>query len=412
MSAMFVGYGMVYHDTPAVVSIFFVFLLIYLCADQFLPRRAENSIKFFMLTLIIGLFVVGAMIGAMLMRHSSAPHQFVHDGLIQIEQATRFLLAGKNPYVEDYTQTPLANWLFEISGTAINPALYHNAYLPFFFVFTAPFYLFANASLGWFDGRMIFLPMFLAVLVLLAQAVSDRNKKYALLFFVTLNPFFTRYLIEGRNDVFVLFWIVLGAHLLRQRREKLALIAVGLACASKLTAWFLAPFFALYLLQPSATSWGAWLAKNYFVSFRRLMPLVLTLILVVGPFALWDLGAFVDDVWNYPNGTSAIAPYPIHGYGFNIFLRELGLLSSGASRSPVEMLQWIIGLPLFGWLAWRQVKRNTLAQMWFGYALLVAVMGYFSHVLNDNHIGFVLTLIAIALLSDDPARARESGRDA
>ncbi|MBI5304323.1 MAG: DUF2029 domain-containing protein [Chloroflexi bacterium] len=403
--AMFVGYGMVYHDTPAVVSIFFVFLLVYLFADQFLARRYEEMTKFFVLTLVIGLFIVGATVGAILLRRASAPHQFVHDGLIQTEQATQFLLSGRNPYLEDYTQTPMAQWHFEIEGVAINPALYHNPYLPFFFLFTAPFFLLSNALLGWFDGRIIFLPMFVAVMGMLAQWVTNRPKKYALLFFVALNPFFTPYLIEGRNDVFVLFWLVLGVHLLRRKYEWLSSVAIGLACASKLTAWFLIPFYTIYLLRPEATIFKTWLGLHTIRRACRLLPLALVVALIIVPFFVWDPATFIDDVWNYQNGTSQFAPYPIHGYGFNILIKQVGLIPLGAVRSPSEVLQWIIGLPLLGLLMWRQHTHDTLSQMWLGYAFLIAVIAFFSHSLNDSHIGFILTLFVIGILTNEDVRS-------
>ncbi len=399
---MFAGYAITFHGTPPVVAILFAMLLLYLSADGLLPARWGYHIKFFLLALAVSLFAVGFTITQIILRHNTAPYLYVHDGLIQTEEATRFLLAGKNPYVEDYTQTPMKDWDFRVGNLRLNPALYHNAYLPFLFLFSAPFYVIINTWLGWFDGRMVFLPMFIGVLAMLARWVSERGRKFALLLFVTLNPFFAPYLVQGRNDVFVLFWIVLSVHLLRQHHEAWSLVAMGLACTSKLTAWFLIPFYTLYLVQPSPDALWLWLRTNVWSVQRRLLPLIGTFALIMVPFLVWQPVAFVDGIWNFMNGTSAFAPYPIFGYGFNILAQGFGLLPADALRSPFEILQWIIGLPLLVLLVWRQIKNNTLPQMWFSYALLLAVMSFFSHVLNDNHIGFILTLFAIAFFSDDP----------
>ncbi len=399
--AMFAGFAFAFHDGLAIVAILFFILLLYLIADALLPAGRQFRVKFFLLTLAIGLAVFGWSAVLIILRHTTAPYLYVHDGLIQTEEAVKFLLAGKNPYVEDYTRTPMADWYFKVGNITVNPALYHNAYLPFLFLFIAPFYLLLNVSLGWFDGRMIFLPMFLGVLLILAQWVNDRSRKFALVLFVAFNPLFVTYLMQGRNDVFVLFWILLSVHLLCLKHEGLSLIALGLASASKLTAWFLIPFYALYLLQPSPDTLWLWLRANVRLVQRRLLPLIGTFALIMLPFLVWQPAVFIESIWNYPNGASAFAPYPVFGYGFNILAQGFGLLPADAIRSPFEILQWIVGLPLLIFLAWRQIKNNTLSQMWLSYALLLGVMSFFSHVLNDNHIGFILTLFAIAAFTDD-----------
>ena len=71
-----------------------------------------------------------------------------------------------------------------------------------------------------------------------------------MLYEVITNPILASDVIFGQNDSFILFWIVLGLWLLRraeqsdqQRWTLLGSFAFGLACASKPTAWFLAPFW-------------------------------------------------------------------------------------------------------------------------------------------------------------------------
>jgi hypothetical protein len=398
--AMFAGFAAADPDNRPTIAIFFAILVLYLMADRLLSSRWESLAKFSLLALAVSLFVLAPAIEVMVMRRNSEPYLYAHDGLIQIEEATKFILAGRNPYVEDYTRTPMLNWDFRIGNLRANPALYHNAYLPFFFLFDAPFLVVLNGLIGWFDGRMVFLPMFLVLLVILAQWVRDRSSKYALLLFVALDPLFARFLIEGRNDVFVLFWIVLSIHLLRSGHKNLSLVAFGLACASKLTAWFLIPFYAIYFLQPNVDMFR-WRLAEWARSLRAFIPFVATVGLIVVPFLLWQPSAFFDDVWLYPNGTSAFAPYPVSGYGFNGLAQGVGWIPQDAIRSPFEFLEWIAGVPLLALLVWRQVKHNSLPQMWFSFALLIAAMSFFSHVFNDNHIGFVLTLFAIATFTDD-----------
>ncbi len=96
------------------------------------------------------------------LRHVTGPYEYAHDGMIQTEEAIRFVLAGKNPYAENYGNTPMALWHFQEPNLSVNPALYHLPYLPFLIICSTLFYIAAQATMGWFDERMIFLTMFVA----------------------------------------------------------------------------------------------------------------------------------------------------------------------------------------------------------------------------------------------------------
>ncbi len=403
--ALFGGLALRFLDLPLLVTFVFGLFLIYALVDKFASPRIQSFVKFFILAVLVGFFTIGLTVGGIILRRQTTPSAYIHDGAIQIEESAKFILAGKNPYVENYLQTPLVNWEFKFGGVEQNPALYHNAYLPFMFLSQIPFYLLSERLIGWFDIRFVFLGMFLGLLFVLSRWVSKFNQRMALLLLVALNPFFVTFFAEGRNDVFVLFWIVLAIELMRQKRVAWSALVLGLACASKLTAWFLIPFWALYIFQPPTTRLVNWMYDNKLKIVRRLLPLGATITIIILPFILWNPGAFIDDVWFYPNGTSAIAPYPVYGYGFNILMQALGWLPSNALHSPFEILQWIIGLPLLFFLMWRQIRSNTVTQMWFSYALLLGGMGYFSHVLNDNHIGFILILFTIAMFCEEPAQS-------
>lgn len=399
---LFGGLALRFLELPLLVTFVFGLFLIYGMVDKFASPRIQSLVKFSILAVLIGFFAIGSTVDGIILRHQTVPSVYIHDGAIQIEEAAKFVLAGRDPYGQDYKQTPLVNWELKIGGAEENPALYHNAYLPFMFLSQIPFYLLSEKIIGWFDIRFVFLGMFIGILFVLSRWVSKFNQRMALLLLVALNPFFVTFFAEGRNDVFVLFWIVLAVELMRQKRVAWSALVLGLACASKLTAWFLIPFWALYIFQPPTTRLVNWMNDNKLNLVRRLLPLGATITIIILPFILWNPGAFIDDVWFYPNGTSAIAPYPVDGYGFNILMQALGWLPANAFHSPFEILQWIIGLPLLLFLMWRQIRSNTVTQMWFSFALLLGVMGYFSHILNDNHIGFILILFTIAMFCEEP----------
>lgn len=117
------------------------------------------------------------------------------------------------------------------------------------------------------------------------------------------------------------------------------------------------------------------------------------------PFSLWDPITFVVDVFRYPVGLTEHG-YPIRSLGFGGLALALGWIPSNVSPFPFEWLQVLFGLPALLLLLCFQWTRNTLGRMWLGYRLFMLVIGVFSHVFNDNHLGFVLNLIAIGLLSD------------
>lgn len=402
--AMFAAYGIALHDYEFFVGLFFLATMVYVCADYFLASRWAFTIKLTLLILVVVLCVGGMMFNAIVQHRANPSSPTTHDGMVQTEQAVKMFLAGKNPYVEDYTQTPMRLVPFRIGNLTENPALYHNAYLPFTFEFIAPFYLLLYAVIGWFDARLLFGILYIGWLLIASRLAQPGSQRYALSIVLALNPFFALYLVEGRNDILILFWITTSLVLLRLRHESLSLIALGFACASKWTAWFLLPFYLIFLFQvPPRRNW-TWPRVNALNLARRTLPLWITIGLLVVPFVVWNPAAFVDDVWNYPNGSSLIAPYPLNGYGFNQFMRFLTGIPSDAIHSPFEVLQWIIGIPLLILLSYRQLRRNSISQLWLGYALLLGVMGYFSHVFNDNHIGYVLSLFALSIFSDEHRR--------
>jgi hypothetical protein len=85
------------------------------------------TLKLLLVTLIISLVVVLPMTAWMMLRATTASWQYIHDGAIQIEESVKYLLQLKNPYSEDYHETPLAEWKYAPEGEEEDPALYHNA---------------------------------------------------------------------------------------------------------------------------------------------------------------------------------------------------------------------------------------------------------------------------------------------
>jgi hypothetical protein len=388
------------------ITIAFGTLMIYATLDALRDRFNEVKVhraKLALVWLIIVSTVVAQSVLLTLLRQATGPANYTHDGgVIQTEEALKYVLAGKNPYVEDYVNTPMAEW-----GLDYKTALYHYPYLPWTFLFSAPFYLVSQAVLGWYDQRFVYLLLFVITLLLAPRLAPKRADKLGLVMVLGLNPIMGVDVIFGQNDSFVLFWIVLALWLLRRSREKgedkgwgilLSVISFGLACASKPTAWFLAPFYFLYLLREEGISLGS-LRALAIPLLRRVTPCLVIFAVLVLPFAVWDWGALVDDVWGWASGV-AEAPYQIRGWGFANLILALGLVESKLDYFPFWIPELFACLPLLLFLLWKQIKTNTLGAALYSYSALMFVFFYFSRFLNENYLGFILAFVVLASYAD------------
>ena len=178
-----------------------------------------------------------------LVRQQSAPYLHAHDGLLQTEAAAQFVLAGKNPYVETYYQTPLALAPFDVKGLTVNPALEHFTYLPLTFLLPA-----ALAGRAWQQLRSALrafdlLPAHALVATRLTQ---NPQKRLLLVMALGLNPLFVGPLVEGRNDVMVLSWLIFTWALLQRGKITASAITLALACGTKHPAVVFVPFYFVY----------------------------------------------------------------------------------------------------------------------------------------------------------------------
>jgi hypothetical protein len=430
--------------TLLLISLAFGFCLVYLLLDMLGERWSATTIyriKMGLVYVMIALLVfgqTGLLIG---LRHIAGPAAYTHDGgVIQTEVTIEYLLRGVNPYVADYLDTPMAAW-----GTEYRTALYHFPYLPWTFLFSAPVYLLSQATLGWFDQRLVYLLLFALTLALTQSLPLRQGDKLGAVMVVGLNPILASDVIFGQNDSFVLFWIVLAVWLLRLAESRsitgnhsddkgtatrppmtypitrtcpdpgnrdgirdggagvrfLSAAVFGLACASKPTAWFLAPFWLLYLL---GDEWGG--AGNAELSLRRgwqwlrlllrrAWPMLAVFIVIVGPWLVWDPVALFDDVWRWSAGTSA-TPYQIRGWGLSNFILAFSLVPDRLAYWPFWMIELLVATPLLIALLWRQMRHNTLGTMLYHYVVLLFVFFYVSRFLNENYLGYLLALFALA----------------
>ncbi len=399
-------------------------LLAYFLVHEFVPRdRSRYRARLALIWAIVLLTVVASSLKLTLLRQESSPASYSHDGgVIQTEAAIDYLLRGRNPYVEDYVNTPMAEWGINEFRTA----LYHYPYLPWTFVFSAPFRVLANGLVGWYDQRLVYLLLFVMTLLLAPGLTQRTETKLLLVMALGLNPIMGSDLIYGQNDSFVLAWIVLSLWLWirAQRAEarqadhrtaqggdaglgwRLASAgAFGLACASKPTAWFLAPFYLLLLAGGDPTHlWRqprAWLGR----ACRRGWPALAAAALLIGPYLIWNPAAMFDDVWRWSSGTSATA-YQIWGWGASNLVLALGWVESRFSYWPFWLPQLAVSLPLLAALLWRQTKENSPSRALWSYGLFLLAFFFFSRFLNENYLGFITAVVTLGTLVEIQALPR------
>lgn len=401
------------------ISIAFAACLLYLLID--LLSRQPHGQPVYLLKLTIVFVIIGATIFVstaklISLRNAFGPASYCHDGgVIQTEEAVKLFLAGKNPYSENYLDTPLAEW-----GVDYRSAVYHYPYLPWSFAFSAPVYLAFVSLTGWFDQRIIYLFLFALILIMALRLTSNRTARLSLVMILGLNPIMGSDIIFGQNDVFVLFWIVLALWLLPRRpgaeapewRYYASTLAMGLAVASKPTAWFVLPFFLLYLVSLDFRKTGEQ-SSHSFRWARRLIPLPVVFLLLIVPYLIWDAPALLDDVWKWSSGASEI-PYQIRGWGAAIWVLALGLVGSRLDYFAFWIPQALVCVPLI-LLQLRQQWRGLLGQrttagiapIAFHAGILLFAYAFFSRFLNENYIGFIAALLAIGTLGDWPASHTE-----
>ena len=384
-------------------------LLVYLLVDEFLRHeRARYWAKLALIWIIVLLTVFGPSLKLILLRQGSGPASYSHDGgVIQTEATIDFLLQGRNPYVENYLSTPMAEWGINEFRTA----LYHYPYLPWTFLFSAPFWLLSKAAIGWYDQRFVYLLLFALTLLLLPGLARGRQAKLLLVMLIGLNPIMGSDLIYGQNDSFVLAWLVLSLWLwFRWQRVGgrgwlwASAVVFGLACASKPTAWFLAPFYLLLVaggdpadLWRKPLAWGvrAW---------RAAWPALAVTVLITAPYFIWNPGAMIDDVWRWSNGTSDTA-YQIWGWGASNLILALGWVRSRFDYWPFWLPQVVISLPLLLALLGRQARENTAARAFWSYGLFLLVFFFVSRFLNENYLGYIVACLIIGALAEGEGSA-------
>ncbi len=345
--------------------------------------KVRNLLFWFILIIVFG----GTTVTAIVDRSKTAPVFGVHDIILQQEAAMRYLLEGKNPYKETYFGTPVESFHYDERGKpAVNPALYHFVMPPWYLLFPFGFYVMSIPILGYFDGRMPLVILAFAFFFLVSRWFKHKELGLLAVVLLALSPATVDYFIEGRSDMFALFWLALSLFLLDKKQVFWSGIMYGLALMSKQTIWFSMPFYFMYV----------WLIiKNKKLCIVNIGLVSAITAAIAGPFFLLDPKAFIDSTVFYLSG-GGTGGYPVAGYGWGMVLWGLGFIKDLHAQYPFSLWQAVFGLPVLLVLLGFLRKRPVLSSVWFGYAVFLFVIWYFSRYFNNSHLGYLSSLFVLA----------------
>ncbi len=276
--------------------------------------------------------------------------------------------------------------------------------------------------MGHYDQRWLYLALMAVMLAVVSRLATDARSRLALVAVLGLNPVMNLDLVFGQNDAFVLCWVLFSLVAWAKWRQGvdagqaagrwllLSTLCYGLACASKPTAWFFAPFYALLLIvDQSGTTldWGK-LQRAGRTLVVRGWPALALFILLTGPYLVWDPYAFYDDVWRWSNGQGETG-YQIWGWGASNFVLALGWVNDRFEPWPFLIFEALLALPLLIWFMIRQWRHNTLAAACLHYSLFLFAFFYASRFLNENYLGYILAFLAVGILARSLPYASSSG---
>ena len=351
----------------------------YAVRDRRSGPRFTTRARVVHLAAIVTAFVIVPTIASIVLRETGKPYSYIHDGALMVEEAARKLLHGMNPYVADYLDTPMFYW-----PMINNPALYHLTYFPFMFLVTTPFvWLFDHLGVIW-DQRYLYLPAYIGSLALVPFLVQGASRRLALTAAIALKPQLFPFVVEGRNDFFVLFFLFAGLALLIRERRTASSLAFAAAGAAKLHALLFLPFVAVYFVATRRPRTVGDVARGLLPTW----PAALFLLATFVPFLVNDFGAFYDDVVRY-NAGGAAWTYPISGMGFSALLLTIGVIPYRQADFPFAAIEIAVATPIAAWWLVRLWRQPTIATLLGGYALTLLAFLFFGRYFQGNYLGFI-----------------------
>ena len=444
----------------ATLAVAAVATLLLVATTLVLAPRRYLAVKRVALAVLVLLLVAAPIADRAYLRFATGRHlEYAHDGgVVQTEEAARFLLRGVNPYSADYSATPLA-------GVEIPAILHYDPYLPASFLLPAPLIAVADAVHLPFDQRAVYLALYAAGIWLIPRAFRQRGAGELARTVFAFNPLVVAFLEIGRNDMYEIAFLVFAIVALARRRPIAFFVSLALACATKQLAWFVAPFLLVHAWrsrpwaagEEAAGAVGAALAGGAAAgtgavgetgaagatgtvgeigavgergaaggtgavgelgavgeievaggtaaeraAWRRGAVLGAGLFAVlVLPFFFWDPAAFVNSVYRFNAGLVPDS-YPLGGtpgFGFAMLAAVFHWAPSRTAYFELTPYLLVTALPLALLLLWRLARRPSLSQALLGAFAVSFWIYFFSRVFHNNYLGVLSFLLQMGVLA-------------
>jgi hypothetical protein len=232
---------------------------------------------------------------------------------------------------------------------------------------------------GFFDARVPLFILFLVMLSISQKIPKLPNMKRLFLILLAFNPATLGYFIEGRDDIFMYAFLLIGLFFLYRNRFGWSSVFTAFAFVIKQSAWPIFPFYFLYIFI---------IEKNINKVLKTLILFSIIVSIVVLPFFFWNQKAFIDSTVLYLSGNT-FHSYPIAGYGFGALLHQIGVIKDTHSYYPFWIWQIIVCLPLLIYLLLWEKSHTTVETVILTYGLFLFVFWYFSRYFNNSHVGFL-----------------------
>lgn len=317
----------------------------------------------------------------------TGPDTWCHDSVLQFEEAIHMVRHRRNPYKEDFTQTMLPRW----KNWKENPAIYHFVYPPFLLYLSVPVEMLSRAVLWkmpqhvevlgarFYDQRLVILAFFGGLLAIVWAHLKDHPHRVGLASLIVLNPWVAPFVVEGRNDVVMLFWVAAAWVAYEGGDRRYGHLLLGLGIATKTLLLPLVPFVA----YTHRREWPLCLAL-------LLGPLFLTAL----PFLAADPRSFLGSVFGAPAGLGA-HPFEIRGaggLGFANLVLALGWVKSPQAYFPFSLFQAAAYAPclIYGMRSLKKDPGSGNQFLWSAAGIFLVL--FFGRFIHDNYIGSLLSL--------------------
>ena len=222
-------------------------------------------------------------------RAQTSPGLHAQAEVVVTEEAAKALVHGRDPYAVTYLHGPLAD---RPTGTKTT-----FPYLPGMVSFGLPRALAGDRPLA--DARLWFaLATFGIGGAALSTSRSPAGARLVAFQLLALLPTGALLMATGGDDLPVLALLLLALVLAGQEHPVEAGVAMGLAAATKQTAWILLPFLVVAVASTEGRRAAAKLAGS---AAAIALP-------VIAVFAAWNPGAFWEDAVRFPLGLGQRTP--------------------------------------------------------------------------------------------------------